>query len=124
MEGRRGWGGGSGRPDLEGGQVTEKSAKDRRGVEGVAGAGGGVGRPRTRKGPGESEGGEEGQGSLGGARGGGALCTLPSRQQILQRPEWVRPPGSFFSEEPLPPRGGGPSSPAVRLVVLQMKARV
>lgn len=50
--------------------------------------------------------------------------TLPSRQQILQSPEWVRPPGSFFSEEPLPPRWGGASSLAVRLVVLQMKARV
>lgn len=49
---------------------------------------------------------------------------LPSRQQILQRPEWVRPPGSFFSEGLPPPRWGGPSSPAVRLVVLQMKARV
>ncbi|OBS78038.1 hypothetical protein A6R68_19577 [Neotoma lepida] len=31
---------------------------------------------------------------------------------IRQRPECVRPPGSFFSEEPLPPRWGGPSSPA------------
>lgn len=41
---------------------------------------------------------------------------------MRQSPECVRPPGSFFSEEPA--RGGGPSSPAVRLVVLQMKARV
>lgn len=57
-------------------------------------------------------------------REAGAPRTLPSRQQILQSPECVRPPGSFFSEEPLPPRWGGASSLAVRLVVLQMKARV
>lgn len=61
----------------------------------------------------------------GGERGArrGPPRTLPSRQQILQSPEWVRPPGSFFSEEPPAPRWGGASSLAVRLVVLQIKAR-
>lgn len=63
--------------------------------------------------------------SLEGRRGArrGPPRTLPSRQQILQSPEWVRPPGSFFSEEPPAPRWGGASSLAVRLVVLQIKAR-
>lgn len=78
--------------------------------------GGRAGPPRRGR-RAASGGGEEG-------REAGAPRTLPSRQQIRQSPEWVRPPGSFFSAEPPPPRCAGASSPAVRLVVLQMKARV
>lgn len=135
MTERREWEGSRrGGRDSEEGQNAEKSEKDggrcvgRRGKEPQEETGGRSGdhrklgdfpgrkpsRPRTGRGAGpQMEG-----------RKAGAPSTLPSRQQILQRPEWVSPPGSFFSEEPLPPRWWGPSSPAVRLVVLQMKARV